>query len=68
MALDESLYDWENGGKLKDEKWTLGDMAQYIEDLEDLISEAAPLTWIGHENIDAAQLWEIRAYDLINKV
>lgn len=52
---------------LKHEKWTLGDMAQHIEDLEDLISEATPLAWIGSDNVDAAQLWEMRAYELINK-
>lgn len=52
---------------LKHEKWTLGDMAKHIEDLEDLISESMPLVWIGSENVNAAQLWEMRAHDLISK-
>jgi hypothetical protein len=37
---------------------------RYIEYLEDLISDAAPLAWIATENVDAAQLWEMRAADL----
>ena len=43
------------------------DLEEYINDLQDLISEATPLAWIGTENVDAAQLWEMRAEDILKQ-
>lgn len=47
--------------------WTLGDMAQHIEDLEACIALAAPLAWVFGERVTEAAEWEKKAHDLILK-
>lgn len=36
-----------------------------IDILKDLISEAAPMAWIAHHSMDAANEWEKKAFELI---
>lgn len=38
-----------------------------IEQLKELIYEAAPLSWVVYENMDGAKEWEIKAQKALKK-
>jgi len=45
------------GGEMK-----VSDAINALKEAEELISQAAPLTWVGRTDYDSAALWEKKAY------
>ena len=59
--LNTPLWRWTQ----KNPKGTLGDMAKYIEDLENLIMKSTPLAWATGKFNDDAYAWEKEAHRLL---